>query len=81
MAVQKVKVALTRTEVITLAGLLGGMYGETLADLYDTLSNHLQGDDVKIADDISRLLTELIELDEDSLLYKAQVNVKGVYKH
>ena len=81
MAVQKVKVALTRTEVITLAGLLGGMYGETLADLYDTLSNHLQGDDVKIADDISRLLTELIELDEDSLLYKAQVNVKGIYKH
>ena len=81
MAVPKVKVFLTRTEVITLAGLLGGMCGETLADLYEKLVNHLQGDDAEISDEISKLLTQTIEIDEDNFLYKATINVKGHNLH
>ena len=77
MATPKVKVFLTHKEVIALAGLLGGMYGDIFTHLYDDLIQHLNSEDEKIANRISELLTQKIELDEDNLLYTATIDIKG----
>lgn len=81
MANPKVKVFLNKTELITLAGILGGMYGDTFANLYDKLVKQLSREDEQIADEISKLLAQLIELNEDNLLYTAMTNIKGHYSH
>lgn len=77
----EIKISLTRKEVITLAGILGAMYGETLHSVYEELIMHLAGEDENIADEISALLDQAIVIDEDSLLYEATVNIKGAYSH
>ena len=77
MATPKVKVFLTRKEVITLSGILGGMYGDVFTNLYDDLIQHLNSEDEKIADRISELLTQVAEINEDKLLYKATIDIKG----
>ena len=38
-----VKVYLTKEEVVVLAGVLGGMYGQTFSELYNELMCHLKG--------------------------------------
>jgi len=81
MANPKVKVFLTKTEVMTLAGILGGMYGDTFANLYETLVKHLSKDDEVVADEISKLMAQLIELNEDNLLYTALTNINGHISH
>lgn len=77
MATPKVKVFLTHKEVITLAGILGGMYGDIFANLYEDLVQHLNSEDEKIAYRISELLSQINEINEDSLLYKATIDIKG----
>ena len=76
-----VKVYLTKEEVVVLAGVLGGMYGQAFSELYNELMCHLKGDDEKIAYEISQLLDQLVMLDEDNLYYNAHMNVYGTDLH
>lgn len=62
-----------------LTGIIGSMYGQGLGNLYNTLCNHLVGDDAEIAEEISQKLAQLVSIDEDNLLYTATINVKGHY--
>lgn len=75
----KVKVHLTKDEVIMLTGIIGALYGQGLGNLYDKLCNHLIGDDMEIAQEISEKLAQLVDIDEDNLLYNASIKVKGHY--
>lgn len=75
----KLKVYLTKEEVIMLTGIIGAMYGQGLGNLYDKLCNSLIEDDIEIAEEISQKLANLISIDEDNLLYNATIKVKGHY--
>ena len=76
-----IKIYLTKQEVITLAGIIGALYGQTLEDVYNELMLHLKADDEKIALEISRLLDQKIEIDEDKYLYRATKHILGVINH
>lgn len=75
----KVKVHLSKEEIIMLTGIIGAMYGQKLGNLYEKLCNHLLNDDMLIAEEISEKLAQLIDINEDNLLYNATIKVKGHY--
>lgn len=77
MASPTIKISLTQKELITITGIIGGLYGQTFNKLYDELTLHLNTHDTMVADEISILLAQMVHIDEDKLLYDALIEVDG----
>lgn len=81
MPKNSIKVYLTKEELVTLAGIIGAMHGRNFTELYNELMLHVKGEDEEITYEISKLLDQLIAIDEDNLLYTATLNVRGTDLH
>lgn len=77
----KVKVYLTKKELILLSGIIGALHGQELGNLYDEFMLHIKNEDERIAYEISKLLDQMVAIDEDNLLYTATINVRGTNLH
>lgn len=71
-------IELSEKEVVMLRGILGVTSGMAFEDLFKQLSDHLNDDELIIADDMTDLIYEIIymhknkELDEDFLYKEAK---------